>query len=92
MRVDQMGVNPYDGLYVCGHAHVDMGCACMSVISCVQEVDKLESHDLPRTGSAKWRMLSAMLAMFPPSSLQMRLLHDGSLSLPPPCIQVVTTA
>ena len=34
MRVDQMGVNPYDGLYVCGRAHVDMGHACMSVISC----------------------------------------------------------
>ena len=34
MRVDQMGVNPYDGLYVCGRTHVDMGHACMSVISC----------------------------------------------------------
>jgi len=34
MRVDQMGINPYDGLYVCGRAHVDMGHACMGVISC----------------------------------------------------------
>ena len=33
IRVDQMGVNPYDGLCVCGRAYVDMGHVCMSVIS-----------------------------------------------------------
>ena len=58
MRVDQLGVNPYDGS-MCGHA----GAACMSVISCdtqYKNVETLmESHDLPRTGSAKWRILSA---------------------------------
>ena len=29
-KVDRMGVNPYD---MCDHAYVDMGHACMSVIS-----------------------------------------------------------
>ena len=33
MRVDQMGVNRYSGLYVFGRAHVDMGMPCMSVLS-----------------------------------------------------------
>ena len=33
MRVDQMGVHLYDGLHVCGRAHVDMGHACKSAIS-----------------------------------------------------------
>jgi len=33
MRVDQMGVNLYDGLCMCSYAHFDMGHACMSVIS-----------------------------------------------------------
>ena len=62
-------VYPYDDLHtwcMCGRAYADMGHACMSVISCEEtytlykNVDTLmESHDLPRTGSAKWRILSA---------------------------------
>ena len=55
MRVDQMGVNPYNGLYVCGQSHRGK-----DLYTLHKNVDILmESHDLPRTSSAKWRILSA---------------------------------
>jgi len=52
---------------VCVVVHMQLrGTLCMSVISCEEtyalykNVDTLmESHDLPRTGSAKWQILSA---------------------------------
>ena len=53
----------------------------------------MESHDLPGRGSAKCRMVSgAALVLFAPSSVQMILLHDGSVSTPSPCSQHSITA
>jgi len=60
------------------------GTLCMSVISCEEtyalykDVDTLmESHDLPRTGSAKWQILSATRVWPPSSNVKIRLLQDG---------------
>ena len=50
----------------------------------------MESHDLPGRGSAKCRMVSGV--SFVSSSLQMILLHDGSLSTSSPCSQHSITA
>ena len=61
-------VYPYDDLYtwcMCGRAYADMGhalheCHLVRRHALYKNVDTLmESHDLPRTGSAKWRILSA---------------------------------
>ena len=75
---------------MCACAYADMGHACMSVISCKEtytlykNVDTLmESHDLPRTGSAKWRILSATWVRPWLSNIKISLLQDGSE--PPTC-------
>ena len=53
----------------------------------------MESHDLPGRGSAKCRVFSAAaLVSFALSSVQIILLHDGSLSFPSPCSQHSITA
>ena len=53
----------------------------------------MESHDLPRTGSAKWRILSATWVWPPLSNVQISLLQDGSQPAPcPPPSQHSTTA
>jgi len=81
-----MGVNPYDGLYVYGWSRY----RGKDLYTLHKNVDTLtESHDLPRTGSAKWRIWSATPVMFPKSRSQMSCLHDGSSFL---LFQVFTTA
>ena len=60
-----------------------------------KNVDTLmESHDLPRTGSAKWRILSATRVWPLSSNVQISLLQDGSwpTQCPPPPSQHSTTA
>ena len=53
----------------------------------------MDWDDLPGRGSAKFRMVSgAALVLFEPSSVQMILLHDGSVSTPSPCSQHSITA
>ena len=59
-----------------------------------KNVDTLmESHDLPRTDSAKWRILSATRVWPLSSNVQISLLQDGSSSAAcPPPSQCSTTA
>ena len=63
-----MGVHPYNHLRMCGRAHADMGHDCHLMSGRTYRLYKnvgtlMESHDLPRTGSANWRMLSATPAI-----------------------------